>query len=109
MGIALAAFICTCLAYASSFLGISGLYMNQNYDALVEACSKFLAADGSIYDNATQELDLALTDSYYSWFEDFEAALPREITLVMLQHGVNPEPYLYEYAYDDDITFNSPA
>lgn len=85
------------------------LYMNQNYDALVEACSKFLAADGSIYDNATQELDLALTDSYYSWFEDFEAALPREITLVMLQHGVNPEPYLYEYAYDDDITFNSPA
>lgn len=70
------------------------LYMNQNYDALVAACSKYLAEDGSIYDRAMQELDLALTDSYYSWFENFEAALPREITLVMLQHGVNPEPYL---------------
>ena len=78
-------------------------YMDQHYDALRKDCNKFLTVDCSIYDNTTLELDLALTDSFYSWFSDFEAALPREIALVMLQHGVNPESYLNGQTFEQYI------
>ena len=85
------------------------VYMYQHCDALIAGCTKFLTVDCLIYDSESQTLDLSLTDSFYSWFTDFETASSEEISLVMLQHGINPEPYLYGYTYDDYIVFNSPA